>query len=79
MKDEASTPDSFGFLAGITVEGESQLSFDFGNRERWTLILREGGVWSFTAADLARRAGRFLLRRRYLSLSCKAGEPRVAV
>lgn len=78
VKDEASTPDSFGFLAGITVEGESQLSFGFGTRDRWTLIVREGGVWSFTAADLARRAGWFLLRRRYLSLSSKAGEPVIA-
>jgi hypothetical protein len=76
VKDEASTPDGIGFLAGITVEGESQLSFGFfGADDRWTLILREGGVWSFTTADLARRAGRFLLRKRYLSLSCKAAEP----
>jgi hypothetical protein len=74
VKDEASTPDRVGFLAGLTVDGESQLSFGFFETdERWTLILRQGGFWSFTGADLARRAGWFLLRKRYLSLSCKAG------
>ena len=79
VKDEVSTPDRLGFLEGITVEGESQLSFGFfATNDRWTLTLRESGVWSFTAADLARRAGRFLLRRRYLSLSSKASEPVVA-
>jgi hypothetical protein len=79
VKDEASTPDRVGFLAEITVAGESQLSFGFsGTDERWTLILKEGGVWSFTAADLARRGGWFLLRRRYLSLTCNAREPVVA-
>lgn len=76
VKDRAATPDRVGFVAEITMEADSQLSFGFsGTDERWTLILKESGEWSFTAADLARRAGWFLLRKRYLFLSCKAGEP----
>ena len=78
VKDEASTPD-LGFIEGISVEGESQVSFGFfETNDRWTLVLRERGIWSFTAADLARRAGRFLFRKRYLTLTRKAGEPAVA-
>ncbi len=75
VKDLASTPDQ-GFLERDSlVEGESQLSFGFFGGKRWTLAVREGGFWSFTAADLARRAGRFLLHRRYLSLSRRARAP----
>jgi hypothetical protein len=74
--DRVSPPDCFGFLEGVRVLGERTIGFGFyGSDERWTLSVNERGYWSFRPAEVARRGGLFLLRKRRLSLQRTRARP----
>ena len=76
--DQASTPDYFGFIQKISVEGPTEISFGFfGTNDQWRLSVKEAGFWSFGRAALARRFNRFFFCKRYLSMQ-RARPPREA-
>jgi hypothetical protein len=69
--DNVSTPDYFGFIQDVKVQGPSGINFGFyGTNDRWELLVHESGFWSFKLAALARRINRFFWRKRYISLKC---------
>ena len=74
--DQASTPDYFGYLQHITIEGSNEIAFGFyGTNDRWHAIVREAGVWSFAWPNLQLRMNRFLLSKRHVLLTCHQGAP----
>lgn len=74
--DAVSTPDYFGHIQNIDLTQRGRLSFGFfGTNDRWTLDVRDTGEWSFAYRDLVRRINRFVLCKRYLTLTGHKGPP----
>jgi hypothetical protein len=72
--DRATTPDYFGFIQELEIEGPSSICFGFfGTNDRWSLTVR--GNLGFLAAGLLRRMSCFILGRRSLVLRCTKGPP----
>lgn len=69
--DSASTPDYFGFLERLEVDGPNRISFGFfGTNDRWSLELHVHGFWSYRLEHLVRRINGHVLCKRYMSLRC---------
>lgn len=74
--DLLAMPDSLGFMQDVVVISPNELAFGcFGTNDRWNLVLREQGFWSYTPEAMRRCLNRFLLARRYLELRQTKGAP----
>ena len=74
--DQLSMPDEFGFVQDVTVVSANEVAFGYyGTNDRWNLVVREGGFWSYAPGVLARRFNRFLLAKRRLALRYTKGAP----
>ncbi len=74
--DQLSMPDSFGFIQDVVVLSANEVAFGyFGTNDRWNLVVRERGFWSYAPSALLMRPNRFLLAKRRLQVRCTKGAP----
>ena len=74
--DQLSMPDEFGFIQDVAVVSPTEVAFGyFGTNDRWNLVVRERGFWSYAPRTLLRRPNRFLLAKRRLEVQRTKGAP----
>jgi hypothetical protein len=74
--DQLSMPDEFGFIQDVVVLSANEVAFGyFGTNDRWNLVVRERGFWSYAPSALLSRPNRFLLARRRLQVRRTKGVP----
>lgn len=74
--DQLSMPDEFGFIQDVAVISPNEVSFGyFGTNDKWSVVVRERGFWSYAPGTLLRRFNRFFLAKRYLGVRRTKGAP----
>jgi len=74
--DQLSMPDQFGFIQEVAVVSPNEVVLGyFGTNDRWNLVVRDGGFWSYDPRSLLRRPNRFLLAKRRLEVKRTKGAP----